>query len=473
MKALFYPILLLGLSQSAHSFTVTFESPVGDLSRTSGHEEITRQSIIMAQSILKADSSVADTEFLLGTHMTDLEEVLDGTSGPDALNPIIRGNYATDVPDEKSRYSTSFGSPGWEKKKKKVNNVPNSIDWHTNPDGQNIHFLRNFSGTELESAYSACMGGRKRIENASLKSLKMWANYLVQFGSAEKSATQLMQSIAQFKKAGKDTKRLEKALRDLERSIAPDRVKIQRKSLFLMGHATHVLQDSFSPAHSIRSTKGNFDIQDVCYYDPRGMGGGGGKAAIPHFDAGLKTILSKSIDKMTQMFRDIWAGQEARDDSKLVCLHNTFDIRDGIWSRTHDHKHQLQDSKWDESELLETLNHSSKKSIDACVGYDFVDGRKVSCLKHDARLARNATARYLVFMAKSADQMRQKIAENPRAREKDLFNSQAILKSLKKNVFEGNMQVSQFSLKNVMPRGILRCDNQLSKSPAQMDITKN
>jgi hypothetical protein len=149
------------------------------------------------------------------------------TATPDDETPhwtsaVIRGNWETDVPSQRMR-----------------NFYPEvGSDWHGDPVSQNIHSLRNYPGAKVESARNACLGARKLIDRAATEGLKQFKASRPWYG------------------------------------------------FYYTGHGSHVLQDSFSAAHTARSGAGLRTLDDVCTYGKSFPG---------------------------------------------VCLHHTLDTRDKIW----------------------------------------------------------------------------------------------------------------------------------------------
>ena len=117
--------------------------------------------------------------------------------------PMLVGNCATDSPDEVM--SAFYGVSG--------------ADWQTAPGLQNLHFLRNYVGDSgVETAWEACMGARDFAARATGIAVEAW-----------------------------NDGRLDDAL-------------------YWLGHATHILQDSFATPHAVREGTLLRHLLDVCSY---------------------------------------------------------------------------------------------------------------------------------------------------------------------------------------------------------------
>jgi len=220
-------------------------------------------------------------------HRSYLEDELD------ALYNITRGVYATDVPN--GNYVISLPK-FWQ--------FPTDITkWHRNPFGQHLHALRNrkADGTQLESALDACVGTKKDLVNV---------------------LSQAFDSLAKDKKS---------------------------EFFFLVGHGLHIIQDSFSTAHTQRQDSGNYNLIDMCYYGDR-------------------------------------------LDNEKACYHKDPDNRDHIWL-TQDLTDVilLTKKEWGpRGELVKSI-----ESFDSFVLSNTSENDKKAYLKHEARLAKVASIKYL------------------------------------------------------------------------------
>jgi hypothetical protein len=120
-------------------------------------------------------------------------------------DPLIEGNVKTDFPNE-----DLFDFYKMEKKEFE--------DWHQSPRLQHIHSMRTFSDKGPQSFVKSCQKIKENIMNVTL-----WSLSFFQKGERE-------------------------------------------KGLFWLGHATHILQDSFSKAHTLRGGPFFKKILDICTY---------------------------------------------------------------------------------------------------------------------------------------------------------------------------------------------------------------
>ncbi len=236
-KLLFCAIVALAQTSSAFMVSVPIETPAilfplgFATGSTSGHEEITRQAMNRLESSLLSvgiDAAKISPEFL-----GDREVSILSSRGLNTSNMIIKGNYSTDMP---AGLVDIF-------------NVPEFHDqvvagWTNNPNVQVLHFLRNINPEDgsLYSQFDTCNLAKEQILKSTIEGLKRWNN------------------------------------------------KDQKTALFLFGHATHTIQDSFSHAHTLRDRDANGNkLLKICYYGPQ---------------------------------------RKVSDDA---CYHDMIDIRDDIW----------------------------------------------------------------------------------------------------------------------------------------------
>lgn len=136
-----------------------------------------------------------------------------GVAGADTGNNIVRGNFETDFPQKKflDFYEAENRVPGigW-------------IAWHESPRLQHLHALRNRPDAVTVDAFAGCQQSTKAIGTAMKKALEQL--------------------------------RLDQASADGQHWL---------------GHATHIIQDSFSPAHVVRDGK---QLLDHCTYGARSEG---------------------------------------------------------------------------------------------------------------------------------------------------------------------------------------------------------
>lgn len=317
--------------------------------RSTGHEEITRQALLQARELLLRNTQVnirAGGEGLV----RGLGNYIRGTIGAMSPNLIIRGNYCTDAPHEPNALFslTEF----WFRKS------ASEIDWHNDPKTQVFHFLRNFkkNGT-LVSARRACEEARETISRATFSAVREW-----QAGNAD-------------------------------------------VALFLIGHATHIIQDSFSPAHTRRDlTDANAPIRDVCYY------GDGNRRRL---------------------------GPKLKNSA---CYHDVVDLGDGIWIRSNQQE-ELARALYADEEVQQCWLHRQ---------YMITERSKRSCMKAEARLARDATVKYLYLVATELYQRRVE------GRPYDERDNAQLQRRLERELYDGGAEIPGF--KNRMPGGIMRCD---------------
>ena len=178
-----------------------------------------------------------------------------------------------------------------------------------------------------------------------------------------------------------------------------------------------MIQDSFSEAHGRRqrldvspfskalqkSQEHNHDIQEMCYFG---------------FDL---DAVSNPRDHKTRL---------------NSCHHSASEIvRDGIWIRDSHARNRVH-AEWPNEPVID----DETREIQRCTRnftMKIMDTEK--CLKHTPRLARTATAKYLLAMM---TYMHNK-------------NTQDLDSYLKVNLFEGNLGL--VGLDETMPEGILRC----------------
>lgn len=279
-KITFFGILLA--AQPLLAFTVAIPSHLAVLGVSSGHEEITRQAMNRIDTSLKLigiDIDKAYPEFL-----GDRDVEITGAKGLTTKNFIIKGNYSTDMP---GKLIGIYDVP-------KFHGQP-LAGWTKNPKVQELHFLRNFTDdNKLVSAHETCLSSREEIIKTTIEGMRLW-----------------------------------------DESVKKNDLSLREKSLFLIGHASHTIQDSFSAAHTKRDDSAhNHDIRNICYYGDK------------------------------------------RADEQGACYHLPVDLRDDIW--------------------ISSIFSIIKKIILYPIASDRV---KENNLKVEAVLARTATMRYLFLVA--------------------------------------------------------------------------
>lgn len=310
----------------------------------SGHEEITRQALNNISKKIK-DFDSSNTIFEIADLNFDLQPEKKGLFGYKARNMVIHGNFATDFPQQTKVFNLA---EFWDNPK---------IDEFENASSQSLHFLRNYlDSVTLDSAYSTCMSAREIIKKITLEALKRWD--------------------------------------------ANDKAR----ALFLVGHALHTIQDSFSPAHTQRTDDNqNNDIKQICFF---------GSNMRKNFDLTNKTI------------------------KKQLCYHSTPDSDDAIWNL----------SRKQYKKVLENWKNETAIECDKSDNYPTTDSEKISCLKNEARLARVASEKYLFLVF---NQFNSTFYFAP--------DHETFIASLDSRLFEGPVGVAELDQK--MTNGIMRCDS--------------
>lgn len=311
-------------------------------SNYSGHEEITRQAL--NSTALRIRDSQTSSIFQLSDLTFDLTAEPKGLFGYKSKNMVIHGNFATDFPKQTTVFSLSNF---WKDR---------DFDQFENPKNQDNHFLRNYKNSvTLESAKSTCYSARAKIKIITQKALELWA-------------------------AGNTS-----------------------AALFLVGHAAHTIQDSFSRAHAIRDDSGNYDIRNICFFG---------------------AIMQKKIDMVFE-----------KDPLKKVCYHATPDSKDAIWNYKSKQA-WLASREWADR---------SSSECDSQQNYPDTEEKKQSCLSHEARLAKLATEKYLFLVFNEMNP--QSLVKTPI----DLF-----VESLDSRLFDGPVGMTELDQK--MANGIMRCE---------------
>lgn len=341
MKKNLFFISVIGFSIISHAFESAPLSAFAS-SAYSGHEEITRQALNNVSKKIK-DIDPTNSLFELSDLSFDLKPEPKGLFGYKSKNMIIHGNFSSDFPKQTTVLNLA---DFWK---------DNTISEYESPSTQVIHFLRNYKDpVTLDSAYNTCQVARKNIKYITSEAIKAWD-------------------------AGDKT-----------------------KALFLIGHATHTIQDSFSPAHTRRDDEAhNYNLKNVCFYG------------------------SKMHKKMDMMFKD----------AKILCYHEILDSRDTVWNISPDRY----------KESLKNWNSEKSTQCDKVNSYPQVEDEKTSCLDSDARLARTATEKYLFLVFNQI---------SPLNFVKKSGND--FLSTLDTNLFDGPVGNSELDKK--MSNGIMRCE---------------
>lgn len=316
-------------------------------SNYSGHEEITRQALNSISKRIK-DSDTYSI-FQLSDLTFDLSPEPRGLFGYKSKNMVIHGNFASDFPKQTTVLSLA---EFWKDKR---------LSQFENPNAQVLHFLRNYKNSlTLASAKETCLLAREKIKHITLQALNHW-------------------------ESGRTT-----------------------EALFLIGHATHTIQDSFSRAHTVREESGNYNLKNICFFG---------------------TDMSKKIDTTFE-----------KDPEKQVCYHSAPDSRDAIWNYKSKQA-RLSTREWANELSIDCDSHEN---------YPESEDKKQSCLSHEARLARTATEKYLLLVFNHL---------NPAAIVKN--KADAFVNVLDARLFDG--PVGDSDLDQKMANGIIRCDDLSAK----------
>ncbi len=355
-------LTLLMIFNSTWAFTSSFSIEIEgfrilDIGRTSGHEEITRQALSKTLQTLKENKSKVEIARAGKEIIHDLDAKKLGLIGALSSNPIVNGVYCSDFPTDESCVFNL--AEFWFRENAK------NVDWHNGEETQSLHFLRNYDAKiGLVSARKACEVSQQKILIASATSATEWSKGNI------------------------------------------------KNSLFLLGHALHIIQDSFSHAHVLRhQANGNYQIKDICYY---------------------------GVDKRQEL--------KFLKKEYMACYHptvqtNSIDeavLGDSIWTRTESLVKNVKFNFRDEaSKLCPMTTHQ----------YVLSDDDKIQCLNSEARLARDASVKYLYLMAEEFYKLRGKKINQ------QILNQLAT--SLKEKVLEGT-----YPLKGIVdrfPKGIANC----------------
>ncbi len=336
------------------NFSIAFES-AGNVfyidNSYSGHEEITRQALNRISEKFKVLNSNSNI-FNLSELLIDLKAEPTGLLGYKSKNMIIHGNFASDFPKQTRVLNLA---DFW-----KNPNIANFED----PNSQAIHFLKNYNTKNsdgysgLDSSFDTCLKARDNIKYVTKEALNYWQNG------------------------------------DLS------------KSFFLIGHALHTIQDSFSPAHTVRDLSVNNNILRICFFGQN---------------------MAKKFELNDPKYKN------------ELCYHQPPDTRDAIWS-TNPNKYKETLKNWNSEEVSQCNKYND---------YPETEDSKKGFLKHEARLARVASEKYLflIFNQLSPQNLNQK-------------NIESFLAALDTNLFDG--PVGEKDLDQKMPNGIMRCEG-LSK----------
>lgn len=343
-----------------------------------GHEEITRQAIILTIKAAKQNNIPIPAE-ISKMGFQNLKASEFGLIGSEATNPLIQGNYATDFPFTRKDYVVNIPKY-WG-----FNDVKDNMDWQNHARTQKFHFLRDHlpkedkNGSILVSQRKSCIATREAIIRVT------------------KEASLLMRKFSNNKGM----------------AITPkEREANVRKALFYIGHATHMLQDSFSEAHGVRGTrKENFNVKEMCYFG---------------FDT------------------DIFEHPRSHETRLNSCHHSVDEIiRDGLWLKDSKGINRVK-KEWPGEPIIE----DSYDGIYTCLkNFTKKLTHTSSCIKHTPRLARTATAKYMLTLINY-----NQTTDNETAAQKDHLRNY-----LMEHFFEGNLGLK--GLDETMSEGVMRCQS--------------
>ncbi len=129
-------------------------------------------------------------------------KIAKGVAGVDTGNMMVRGNYESDFDTPKMRAFHGMGA----------------VDWHNDGRIQHIHSLRDFDDKNALSLRRSCETIRSSILQAARQAILSYQGGDVEDGR------------------------------------------------YWLGHATHTIQDSFSPVHTLRSGDRRKVIENICVY---------------------------------------------------------------------------------------------------------------------------------------------------------------------------------------------------------------
>jgi len=182
------------------------------LSFVRGHEDLTRFAVDDANALLRARAKE-------GAQPWTYPVVPVGEHACATKVPLVAGNFATDIAIESWPFKER---PGADLLAFYGNTAKSLSEWQAAPELQSLHFLRDRVDGEPLSAKGACMASRAKIVAATKQALSE--------GTRERRE-------------------------------------------FFFGHSLHIIEDSFSPAHVRRASRGTLGeesdfkaITDVCTY---------------------------------------------------------------------------------------------------------------------------------------------------------------------------------------------------------------
>ena len=510
MKSLVTTALLIAIPLNSIAFTVSLDPKAAKYVRvkglkdlvssasgkTTGHEEITRQAILIGLDATKRSVTYPLNEVEDSVLRAGLENMQWGTLGYATENPVIRGNHSNDIPGtpnsillpEYRKYIPFLTQSTKTKSKVTRNDVILPADslavrsfwmwynldsdfakldqltpearrarqtevyrnmggnWDYNFEFQTAHSLRDIrtdaknNFKSLGSDRATCERTRSHINNLAILAVRN----LEKSDALSKKATEL-------RKVG----RAQEADQTLSNARA-----YATQAFFHLGQGTHSLQDSFSSAHTKRGGP-NYDIQQFCVYGDD-----------------FRKKLGRNKDKTCYHFEYIPSESTAQAYSdtlvKGVTSFREGNMFDSIWIRSNEKEPTkapnfvLARDFWGGVEFVGVL--SEEKEFET-----FVEGisSKWANMRHEARMARTATAKYLYIVLD--------YLSNARLGKPDDKAKTLLTQRLKDEFFDGtpsrmkpeldwikdsgyigdhgHAYVKVRNINDVMPQGVFRCNH--------------
>lgn len=220
-----------------------------------GHEDLTAIAIKNANQIIKEQHGI-ETFFPAAA----MEE-----GAIFSENPVIIGNFRTDFPTSEfaKRYGVDLEVPDSFDSIEAFYQAAESFQaWHHAPEIQHLHALRDFrQDGSVASASETC----HQVQNTI--------------------TTVTIEAVNTFKSNRQDT-----------------------NALLLTGHATHMIQDSFSAAHTKRTGEAGINLEDHCSYGPEVPG-------VCHHEEN---------DSRDQIYKSPWCSVVASDDCLIPEAQNAI-----------------------------------------------------------------------------------------------------------------------------------------------------
>ncbi len=344
-----------------------FSVHIAALTRSAGHEEISRQAIVLTQDILSRSS---ETLGLKADPISDelIAQMTNTTRKPWGIellklkdqNPLVRGTYAADKPDPDKwnnprRQRTDYGTDIY-----RENGFPAGQDLLAWGGARSFHFTLN---EMFEATGDFTIAGtsppptlqQPYVYNTGSETCTYAKGRITHFANI---ALDKLRERAEIELGSRPRGFLEGDAKKEWDRLSEERDRLLRHALFRLGVATHVIQDSFSPSHTFRSPLGgrealdpennpdyvNFDILDVCYYDQN----------LAHAEKTIKNWLSLVVfetpnddrpgvsDQERDVIPTYLRRAEAANEGRVrPCAHGKADLDDHVWYATNVHQEIL------------------------------------------------------------------------------------------------------------------------------------